>query len=358
MVSLIRQGLKVLIKQGAQPVQLILYVTSKCNLRCRHCYFWHQINKGEDLSLSEIEAISEGMSELPLLTISGGEPFLREDLPDILYAFYNNNQTRDVVIPTNGTIPGTIDLVKRIIALCPDMNLVIYISLDDIGEAHDKIRGVDGTFEKAIDTYKQLHALRETTKLLSIGTITTVSTLNQNSLKRIIQHMKTLEPNMIYLNLIRGKPKEDIKDIDISKYFEATQLIEKDLLDGTLRGNKTSSMSKISTAINILTHRKIYGMNSTDKKYLHPCYAGTLNAVIYPDGKLFPCEMLNEEITDLRKNGYDFKKAWGSSRAKEIRHTIKKLNCYCTHECFMNTNILFNMKYLPEILYNALQVED
>jgi len=79
--------------RGRNPVQVTLFVTSRCNLRCKMCFYWEPIensSKGE-ISLNEIEKISKSMPNFTWLLIGGGEPFIRKDLPDIITHFYNNN---------------------------------------------------------------------------------------------------------------------------------------------------------------------------------------------------------------------------------------------------------------------------
>jgi len=52
--------------------------------------------------------------------------------------------------------------------------------------------------------------------------------------------------------------------------------------------------------------------------------------------------LLGEKLGNLREEGYSMRRLWQSARADEIRRTIRRKGCYCTHECFMSTSILFN----------------
>ncbi len=84
--------------------QLIFHVTFRCNARCRFCFNWREINQNKDkeLSLEEIQKISENLPRFPWLLLSGGEPFLRSDLVDLIETFHRNNKVAHVTIPTNG----------------------------------------------------------------------------------------------------------------------------------------------------------------------------------------------------------------------------------------------------------------
>jgi hypothetical protein len=67
-------------------------------------------------------------------------------------------------------------------------------------------------------------------------------------------------------------------------------------------------------------------------------------------GDLYPCEILNRKIGGIRETGYNFGKLYYSKNAEEIRQFIKGTKCYCTYECAITTNILFNIKQLIKML--------
>lgn len=79
------------------------------------CFYAQEMDKKQpDLTFDEIKKISETAGQFNRLWISGGEPTLREDLPEILELFYKNNHIKDVNIPTNGLKPARIvEWVKR-----------------------------------------------------------------------------------------------------------------------------------------------------------------------------------------------------------------------------------------------------
>lgn len=86
---------------------IFLFVTGRCNAKCAMCFYAQEMDKKQpDLTFDEIKKISETAGQFNRLWISGGEPTLREDLPEILELFYKNNHIKDVNIPTNGLKPG------------------------------------------------------------------------------------------------------------------------------------------------------------------------------------------------------------------------------------------------------------
>ncbi|MEK7072359.1 MAG: radical SAM protein, partial [Patescibacteria group bacterium] len=90
-----------------KPTYAILYVTARCNAKCKMCFYWQDIDQArqdQELSLDEIEKISHSMGFLQYLTLTGGEPTLRSDLPQIARIFDRNNNLQFLSIPTNSTL--------------------------------------------------------------------------------------------------------------------------------------------------------------------------------------------------------------------------------------------------------------
>ncbi|HII14828.1 MAG TPA: radical SAM protein [Nanoarchaeota archaeon] len=340
------------------PLHLTLFVTKKCNCRCRHCFFWKEINKDEkEFSLADIRNLSKSMGRLLLLNISGGEPFLRKDLPEILHEFYKNNKTRHFAIPTNGLLSQqTVDSTKHILRLCPDAAIVVYVSLDGLQRVHDNIRGVKGTFKKAVSTFYALKELKKEFKNLDVGTLTTLTGYNQKEFPKLYDYItRKMKPDMAYLNIVRGSPKnEGAKAVSIKSYRKACEIIEKDIRKGDI-ANKGFFLSPFANAVNILAH-KLNLETFGKKKCLIRCLAGNLSGVVYSNGMVYPCELLNMPIGNLNQTGYDLRKLWLSKKAEEIQKQITDKKCFCTHECVMNINLIFNLRFWPKIIYEGVRL--
>ena len=118
-------------------------LTYNCNLRCKMCPFWRRTNA--DSSTEREKAILKYVYDSGACGIAfeGGEPLLRKDLVDIL-AFSRSLPLHTSLI-TNGTL-----LESRIGEIAPYINGVVYVSLDGLEKTHDAIRGVGGSFRKAV----------------------------------------------------------------------------------------------------------------------------------------------------------------------------------------------------------------
>ena len=362
--AVLRLARKYFWRHQLQPEYVILIATSNCNLHCKHCFLWQKnpygwgnLDRGKnDLTIEEIEKISQSMEDFFFLNIGGGEPFIRKDLPKIVETFYRNNHIQNLLIPTNGTLNETIlSSTKIILEKCPQLKVSIDVSIDGIGKLHNEIRKGTDTFNKAIKSLNDLLKLKKTYSNLQVGTITSHMSYNQKHLEEIYNFLKKeIKPDSITLALTRGTPRQPkAKNIDIKYYQKLSKEMEHDFKKGEVSGFRKIILWPLIIATKILMHRLV------TRTYLDgfqiPCKAGQLNAVIYSNGDVYPCEMLtNARVGNLREANYDFKKLWGSEMLKETVGKIKKNKCFCTHECHLPINILFSPKMLPKLFWLSL----
>ena len=352
----------VFVKRCTTPIYLILFVTERCNARCKHCFVNTLTNKDTkeaELTLEEIALISKNMGNLLYLLPTGGEPFLREDLPEIINCFYTHNRLRNVGIPTNGSLTEmTVASVQRIFSICKDVSLGVDISLDGLHEAHDRIREFPGLFEKAIDTYWQLKKLEEKNKNFKVCVEVTVSQFNQDSLFELYEYfIKNLKVYNVFIRLVRGNPRDpSAKEVDIEKFEKLLRKVEHDLKKGVFYGHAVYPFSEFITARDIIGRQLTIKMLK-EGTFQIPCYAGNLTGVVRSNGEVYPCELIHRPIGNVREYNYNFKKLWLSEAAREIRKEIKENKCFCTHECFITNNILFNPRMLPRILKEYIKLK-
>src|SRR5919206_4578181 len=103
---------------------LFLFVTSRCNSLCRTCFYFDKLNSKDDLTVAEIRRISETAGPFRKLWLSGGEPFLRDELAEIVGMFARRNGVRNVNLPTNGLLPEKIfPAMDRMLELCPEVSI-------------------------------------------------------------------------------------------------------------------------------------------------------------------------------------------------------------------------------------------
>ena len=141
-----------------------IIVTYRCNARCNMCDVWqHPSKRGEEIGLDVIKK----MPDTYFINITGGEPFVREDLPEIIKVV--RKKTQRIVISTNGYF------TDRIISLCkkyPDLG--IRISIEGLPKTNDEIRNIKDGFDRGLRTLLELRSMG----LKDIGFLTYYSILN------------------------------------------------------------------------------------------------------------------------------------------------------------------------------------
>jgi MoaA/NifB/PqqE/SkfB family radical SAM enzyme len=323
------------------PIFLILFVTRKCNMRCRHCFDAASGHLGEDLSHDEIANLSRELGPLPTLMLSGGEPFLREDLPEICGLFARNNKTDQISIPTNGFSEERIAcLVARILDACPKTKVMINVSLDGLAKTHDAIRGVAGAFDKAIATVRQIREISKQTPRLRVQSVATLTTANFRELPALADLLREKHGVLLDIALVRGTPRDPSVHLPNTRELKETLSA---LEQRTGRGRKAWGR-----AANTELRLQVLSAHSQ----IVPCVAGRLVGTVYANGDVALCEML-ESIGNLRET--PFLRIWNSPAAERQRGEIRRHNCVCTHECFLSPSLAYNWKFPLYILRSALR---
>lgn len=326
------------------PFQFTFFVTSRCNARCPFCFYWKDRHtQRNELSVDEVEKISQSMDDILWLLLSGGEIYVRKDLPDIVDCFYRNNHPVIITLPTNGLVPDLIaSQTEEILRRSPESAVVSKVSLDGLGEDHDRIRNTPGNFDKAMETYEKLRRLGKKYGNLQLGINTVFCRENQDRMSDIIDFVNTLPGCETHtISLVRGSPADhECKDVDLEKYRRAIIRLEEDL-----KGDKPKmyhfTLARLKTAQDLVQRRLIYETVRQSRRQL-PCFAGRIGTVMNEEGDIFPCEILPDRMGNIREAGYDFRRVFRSERADQVRARISNTKCYCSHECYFVTNILFN----------------
>lgn len=339
-----------------KPIYLIFFVTNKCNSRCKHCFFSKELNKlrEKDLSLEEIEDFSKQIGKLIWVSLSGGEPFLREDITEIFEIFVKNNKVEDFSIPTNGISSDKIyEKTREMLEYAKNTSVKVFslsLSLDGTKEMHDKIRGVK-CYDEVIKTYKRLVKLKDEYKFFNIRIATTLSNVNINNIENLHKEVIKKMPRIDYHNfeILRGEPRnKSYKEPTIEDLNRVRPL----LMRIYNRYNYYSN-NRFASRIAFNTKKFLY---DTYLKILQSnrqpfsCYAGIVHCVLGYQGDIFFCELLGR-IGNIRKNS--FKEIWDSEKAKKMRLFIKKRKCTCTHTCFQTTNFIFNQRHWLWLLKNC-----
>lgn len=334
----------------SQIPYLVLFVTSRCNNKCNYCFNWlnsEKIDRRNELSIQEIARISENMRNVIWLTITGGEPLLRDDIAEICRIFYHNN-TRMIALHTNGYLPQKLNrVILEIIRACPDLHLDVCLSLDGIGEVNDEIRGAPDSFKNILESVRLVQEIRENNKNVGIEINTTYSYYTKNHIKSIYDLViKGLKLSYNF-SLVRGSTREYLaKNISLDEFEDFIADCPSYVKQTTAGGYPFASF--VTIIRNLV--QEISVRNLRQRKQFLPCLAGRRVVVVSDTADVFPCELLPESFGNLRDSNYNLNRLLKYRRAKEILHYIKKGNCYCSWECAIPVNLLYSWQGLYLIM--------
>ncbi len=337
------------------PILLNVLITSVCDMRCVHCFFTDELDdkprKKLQMTTAQVERISETLgANLGVLIIAGGEPFTRKDLPEIARAFHRNNRLESIYLMSNGQIQQRIiPDVSRILDECADLNVTVALGIDGLKEDHEAIRRKPGSWDIAIDTARRLQAVKKDNPRLDIQTCTCFMNSNQDRIFEWYDFLKyDLKPDKVNFNYIRppsARPQELV--IDKSRYDRLSHLISEDSRRALIKNSYAGEAGFFKAAVDVYMHELIAKTALEGRPQLQ-CWAGTAGAVIYDEGTVSSCEIL-DPVANLRDYGWNFEKLWYSP-AMDARREIVSNGCFCTHEsnCYY-PSLPFNPTHLVEI---------
>ncbi|MCK4491594.1 MAG: radical SAM protein [Candidatus Altiarchaeales archaeon] len=147
-------------KLDKDKIYEIRYTTTwRCNSKCESCYIWNiPPSKEKELTIDELDEFTRCslLRDVRRIVFSGGEPTMRDDLPEIFSVFHKNCPKAYFGITLNGLMPErTCDMIERIITENPGIELRnVGLSINGPEEIHDVTRGIKGAFRKTMKTYE------------------------------------------------------------------------------------------------------------------------------------------------------------------------------------------------------------
>ena len=332
------------------PINYTISLLYRCNSRCKTCFIWEKDVK--ELTAEEYEKIFKSLGSSPVwVTFSGGEPFLRDDLTEIVTSFANICKPKLINIPTNGLLTERIvNFTKKILSTLKRSSLIINLSLDHLDDRHDEIRGVKGNFTKAINTFKELKKIKNPN--LSVGIHTVISRFNVKDIKEIFTELTSLSPDSYILEVAEERVELNTVGKEITPlledYIEALNFIKEKLNQFSPRGIYPKLAKAFRLEYYDLTQKYFLGTPPPI-----PCYAAFASCQITPEGEVWSCCIKGESMGNLKDFNLHFPSLWKSKLAKEVRKKIKR-GCFCPLANASYTNLLLHppswFKILPHLV--------
>lgn len=281
-------------------------VTYRCNARCNMCSRYKRPSSpDEEISLDTIKKLPQ----MYFTNITGGEPFIRKDLKDIVRELYKKSDR--IVISTNGFF------TDRIIDLCKEFpNVGIRISIEGLEETNNAIRGLDDGFNRGYTTLKKLVEMHHP----DVGFGMTVQDANAKDLVPLYKLSDELNMefataslhNSFYFvesnNIIKDRPM-------VAKNFE-------NLINELLKSNSPKKWFRAYFNHGLINY--IYG-----QKRLLPCDMAFDTFFIDPYGDVMPCNGTKEKEVMGNLNEQSWDELWNSEQADKVRKKVRSCNRNC-----------------------------
>lgn len=333
------------------PRMLTYTVTFRCNARCIMCDSWKM--KGEnDLQLPEIESIFQRLPKMDAVRLTGGEPFARPDLLEIVELAIRHLKPLGLHITTNGF------LTERIIDLCErrtrSIPLQVMVSLDGLKEHHNYVRGSSIAWSSATKT---LELLAEKRKAWNLDLVVNQTIVDGDGLMHYRQLKAFLKPLGIRHQTVVAydtsatynlKKEIDVSPAQVGQFTTFGVFKEEDLrllfdeinedldsLPWWARRAKQYYLAGI--------RERLLSSERSEDWTNPPCAALHSHLRIFPNGDIPTCQFNSQTIGNLRKNS--FAEIWESQFAKEQKEWVK--SCVgCWAECEILPSAVYSLDLL------------
>lgn len=291
------------------PQGAVIAVTYRCNSRCFHCSIWN-VKDAPEVPPSFYARLPETLREI---NISGGEPFLRDDLFEICETIDHRCRKPRMLINTNGLMPERIERVTG--ELARFFRIAIRVSVDGLEKTNDNIRGVEGHFKKAMETLERL-------KKIGLGDVGISFTLARGNERELLDVYKicvernldftvtTVHSSTIYF----GESEEMMPD----------SLVAADSLKKLAKKMALSAKPKRWFRARYLLELANFIQT---KRRSFKCGAGQTFFFLDPSGVAYPCPILPFQLGDLNDASYEEFVLFSERAVGEVNK--------CEHGCFM-----------------------
>lgn len=338
-----------------QVSYLVLYVTNRCNFRCNFCFYHAEVEKGRksnELSSAEIRRFSETLGPIIQLSLTGGEPFLRDDLAEITEIFIKNNCVKYITVPTNASLTAAIvKYLEQVLPKYPNTYFRIPFSIDGIGDAHDRNRSFPGSYKKMMESYKAVSPLRKTYRNLVLDSNTVFTAQTQDT---IMDTVRTLNEEFDFDNISVTYARGDVKAAELKKTAFEKYIELNNYLEGLKRKKEGRFLYPLWRAVRDVS-REYLVRTVVDDEFITPCTAGRKLLVVSETGEVYPCEILQKSMGNLKDYGFDVRKLLKDPKNRELLRWIEDSRCRCTFECALAANVLWGNSSLLRLVRSALK---
>lgn len=336
------------------PINLTVSVTYSCPSRCLTCDIWQK--KVDDLSVDEYGRLFPTLQKVPIwVTVSGGDQFVRSDLDEIVRLIKTQIDPKIVNIPMNGIITERIHkLLPAIAATTQGSQLVLNLSVDEIGSEHDRLRGAPGNWHKLLGVAELIRDLKKSYDHVVLGVHTVISKHNVKRIPEIEREARAIfKPDSYITEVAENRVELKTMDKDIAPttddYRRATEHLKQ-----TIAGSRsTHPVARLVESLR-LEYYDLAARVLEEQRQVIDCYAGWASAHLAPDGNVWGCCVRAESVGNVRDHDYDFAAVWRGEAANAFRRSVKNKECACPLANASYTNLLLDVPSLARVSANMM----
>ena len=311
------------------PFSIVASVSYRCNSRCHTCNVWQR--SSDEMTATEWRRIFIHLGRAPFyLTFTGGDPFLRADLPELVIAGAELCRPSVITIPTNGLLTARIvDYTAQICAAARWSQIGLNLSLDGVGPEHDEIRGVPGTWQRAMETWHRLKELQVRHKNLVLSVHTVVSCLNVERIRDIVAGLAFLEPDSYITEVAEERVELGTVGWEITPTPEQYGPVA-DYLSAQAAAAPAKGLARFTQAFRAQYYQLARRILQEQRQVI-PCQAGWASGHIAPNGDVWTCCVRAEPVGNLRQTDYDLRPIWFEQigEMRRLRKSIAGRECAC-----------------------------
>jgi MoaA/NifB/PqqE/SkfB family radical SAM enzyme len=311
------------------PTVLHVNVNLRCNTTCAMCNIW-ELKSPHELSLQQFEAIFSDpvYSGVEYIILAGGEPTLRNDLPEIIELMHRHMpRLKKLLIPSNGINRVSIQKqYPRIARYCAEhkIRLSLGVSLDGIGETHDKIRGVKGAFDKVMENIEFMKRLQKEVPF-NVGIDPTIFSMNVHEMQKLKDLAKRL--NMPITFQIAAVADDYYHNTDIESVLKVNN-DDRATLTGFLK--RQLAESSLLDSLAYYYAEVVENLEGAPTRGL-PCPFADQGLLLNPDGSLHYCHNSRPIGNALEKRSSEL---YYAQENQAYRNTVQKDVCpSCRMSC-------------------------
>ncbi len=326
------------VARGSRPYKLTLIVTFGCDTRCKMCNIWQRPKAGT-MTVPEVSRFFEQNPYFSWINLSGGEIWTRPDAEELIAAVVDGSPDLYLLdFPTTGQQPERIDHGVAAILEQGVPKLLVTVSLDGPRDVHDEIRGRDGAFDRAVDTFARLRRRRSGRFGAFLGM--TLSNFNKGALFATIDAVRAEIPDI-------RLDEFHVNVAQVSSHYYANEEMER---------TESAALGDVAEFLRQKGHR-FHPVGWLERRYQSlsedfirsgqnplPCKALSASVFIDPRWNVYPCSMYDRPLGSLRERDFDLLGMWRDERTEALQREIARGDCpNCWTPCEAYQTILGNL---------------